>query len=144
MKIDKPSPLIITVLLLTNFLAISAWAFPVLQGSTKPPGFLSIVVQSPIEGDKYNIGSTRIVRWKSSLPADTEVVIEILASPIYDFNPPEMVWKTTARVSDGQVKFVVGYWSHLNIFFVKVYAQSYPRISSTSSHFTIFSLPIPT
>ncbi|CAG8622837.1 172_t:CDS:2, partial [Scutellospora calospora] len=64
--------------------------------STKPPGFRSIVVQSPIEGDKYNIGSTRIIRWKSSLPADTEIVIEIIASPIYDFSPPEMVWKTTA------------------------------------------------
>ncbi|CAG8772414.1 25342_t:CDS:2, partial [Gigaspora rosea] len=100
--------------------------------STKPPGFLSVVVQSPIEGDKYNIGSTRIVKWKSSLPADTEIVIEILASPIFDFNPPEMVWKTTARVIDGQVKFVVGHWSHLNIFFVKIYAQNYPRISGIS------------
>ncbi|RIB08710.1 hypothetical protein C2G38_2044917 [Gigaspora rosea] len=144
MKIKKPSPLIIIILLLTNFLATSVWAFPVLQGSTKPPGFLSVVVQSPIEGDKYNIGSTRIVKWKSSLPADTEIVIEILASPIFDFNPPEMVWKTTARVIDGQVKFVVGHWSHLNIFFVKIYAQNYPRISGISSHFTIYSLPIPT
>ncbi|CAG8702562.1 3625_t:CDS:2 [Cetraspora pellucida] len=143
MKIDSPPPLII-ILLLTNFLATSVWAFPVLQGSTKPPGFLSIVVQSPVEGDKYNIGSTRIVKWKSSLPVDTEVVIEILASPVFDFSPPEMVWKTTARVSDGQVKFVVGYWSYLNLFFVKVYTQGHPWICGTSSHFTIFSLPIST
>ncbi|CAG8824364.1 13086_t:CDS:2, partial [Racocetra persica] len=152
MKIDSPPPLII-ILLLTNFLATSVWAFPVLQGSTKPPGFRSIVVQSPIEGDKYNIGSTRIIKWKSSLPADSklkiykisEVVIEILASPILDFSPPEMVWKTTARVSDGQVKFVVGHnWSYLNLFFIKVYTQSHPSICGTSSHFTIFSLPIST
>ncbi|CAG8432929.1 6075_t:CDS:2 [Diversispora eburnea] len=100
--------------------------------------FRSIIVQTPVESSQFNIGSTQIVKWK------TEVVIEILSSPRFELNPPEMVWKTTARVSDGQVKFVVGHWSYLNIFFAKVYTQGYPRIYGTSEHFTIYSLPIPT
>ncbi|RHZ56818.1 hypothetical protein Glove_396g66 [Diversispora epigaea] len=142
--IPLPKLTIILIVITLSFLVPFVWGFPVIQGSIKPPGFRSIVVQTPVESSQFNIGSTQIIKWKSTLPVDTEVVIEILSSPRFELNPPEMVWKTTARVSDGQVKFVVGHWSYLNIFFAKVYTQGYPRIYGTSEHFTIYSLPIPT
>ncbi|CAG8539760.1 2251_t:CDS:2 [Acaulospora morrowiae] len=80
------------LLVLMGFLAQFAWGFPALN----PPGFRSIIVQSPAEAECFKIGSTHLIRWKSTLPPDTEVVIEILASPRYELEPPEMVWRTTA------------------------------------------------
>ncbi|CAG8605151.1 6628_t:CDS:2, partial [Acaulospora colombiana] len=80
-----------------GFLVLFAWEFPVIQASViNTQGFRSIVIQSPVEAESFKIGSTHVIKWKSTLPPNTEVVIEILASPRYELEPPEMIWKTTA------------------------------------------------
>ncbi|CAI2176570.1 2023_t:CDS:2 [Funneliformis geosporum] len=71
-----------------------------------------------------------------------EVVVEILSSPRYEFSPPEIIWKTTASVGNGKVSFIVGQWFYYNIYNARVYTQNHPRITGTSGHFTIHSLPI--
>ncbi|CAG8663474.1 21167_t:CDS:2 [Rhizophagus irregularis] len=108
---------------------IQIHSFPLLYGSREPE-FRSIIIKDSKES--FPIGSKQFIKWKSSLPPSTEAVIEILSSPRYEFTPPEIIWKTTA----------VSQWSYYNIYYARIYTQNHPRVSGTSDHFTIYSLPI--
>ncbi|GES83682.1 hypothetical protein GLOIN_2v1566289 [Rhizophagus clarus] len=85
-------------------LIIQIHSFPVLY-SSREFEFRSIIIKDSKEST-FPIGSKQFIKWKSSLPPSTEAVIEILSSPRYEFTPPEIIWKTTARIGDGKVSFI--------------------------------------
>ncbi|CAB4398679.1 hypothetical protein RhiirA5_504260 [Rhizophagus irregularis] len=127
------------ILIFFMTIIIQIHSFPLLYGSREPE-FRSIIIKDSKES--FPIGSKQFIKWKSSLPPSTEAVIEILSSPRYEFTPPEIIWKTTAKIGHGKISFIVGQWSYYNIYYARIYTQNHPRVSGTSGHFTIYSLPI--